>query len=87
MTVTTKLLVRPGRHMGEDPVVVKVSEDDFGYGVHIESGVDAINCTIHLRHSEAERMAEFILAEQHVLDVSTQLRKRGRHESPIRRNR
>ena len=78
--MTTKLLVRPGRYMGEAPVMVKVHENDYGYGVTIALGVDAIDCTIYLRHSEAERMAEFILAEQHVLDVSVQPRKRGRHE-------
>ena len=76
MIVTTKLLIRPGRHLGEEPVTAVVSH----LGVAVELGLDAVSCTVWLRHSEAERMAEFILAEQHVLDVSVQPRKRGRHE-------
>ncbi len=80
-TMTTKLLIRTGRHLGESPVVAVASLQ----GVRIELGVDAIDCTISLTHSEAERMAEFILVEQHVLDVSTPSGHRGRHETPIRR--
>ena len=63
--------------MGEQPVTVVIRDN----GVAIEFGENAINCTIWLRHSEAERMAEFILVEQDVLDVSSQPKK-GRHEFP-----
>jgi len=79
--MTTKLLVRPGRHLGVTPVMAVLHEN----GLAIELGYDAIDCTVYLSHSEAERLAKFILTEQHDLDVSTPSEHRGRHETPIRR--
>ena len=60
----------------DSPAAVAV----FDTGVRIESGVDAINCTIWLPHSEATKMAGFILTEQSLLEVAL-VRRRGRHES------
>lgn len=59
-----------------DPATVSVGFT----GVRIESGVDAINCTVYLSHEKATKMAEFIIVEQALRDVSIPRRKRGRHE-------